>query len=275
MSPTGNETSQRKLEALIWMEETGSSIRKAAEEFGISKTVLGRALKSLNGVSPSEFKEQGKSFTPQGAPTILTLEEESLIADTILESQKNMHCYTRAGVKSLALYIVRKRPPEVRKQDDVAIASWEERGMASNKWLNLFLKRHPELSQRVADPICRERAHITKPMVDDFFLRIKPLLEKTAPGWIFNCDETGWNIFKEKVLVIAQKGSRSARRAENTDRRGISLMLCVSAAGVVLSVLVIIPGVARRAPAWLAREGLKWSDTETTRTMRFIQQVKI
>ena len=53
-----------------------------------------------------------------------------------------------------------------------------------------FLKRHPELTVRVASLIKRGRARVSHDDVNEFFRRFEKLMEGILPDNIFNYDET-------------------------------------------------------------------------------------
>ncbi|WAR16826.1 hypothetical protein MAR_031420 [Mya arenaria] len=66
----------------------------------------------------------------------------------------------------------------------------------SNKWMRCFMKRHPELSERMAEYLDKARASMSTPEVmDTFFSFWGEIIAKYAPQnkpeQIFNCDETG------------------------------------------------------------------------------------
>ena len=69
-----------------------------------------------------------------------------------------------------------------------------EAKMAGKKWLQKFLRRHPQLSFRKPQLISMARVQaFTKENVGLFFNLLKPQLEKIQfrAHRIFNCDETG------------------------------------------------------------------------------------
>jgi hypothetical protein len=53
-----------------------------------------------------------------------------------------------------------------------------------------FLKRHPELTVRVASLIKRGRARVSHNDVNEFFNRFEKVMEGVLPANIFNYDET-------------------------------------------------------------------------------------
>lgn len=69
---------------------------------------------------------------------------------------------------------------------------------AGYDWLKGFIKRHPDLSLRVPEKTSATREMgFNKPVVKTFF-RLLELLDtyKFEPHQVFNCDETGINLYQ-------------------------------------------------------------------------------
>ncbi|WAR23793.1 hypothetical protein MAR_037462 [Mya arenaria] len=97
----------------------------------------------------------------------------------------------------------------------------------SNKWMRCFMKRHPELSERMSTP----------EVMDTFFFFRGEIIAKyalqTKPEQIFNCDDTGWTgRDKSAVRVIGEREGHVFRKKMSGSGH-ITAQVCMSASGKV------------------------------------------
>lgn len=122
---------------------------------------------------------------------------------------------------------------------------------ASKSWVNDFMVRH-HLTQRLCQPWEHARqAHTNKSLIDEFFKILKTAItrceadsdEPLTANDIFNLDETGFdrNIAKNK-MVIVKKHSGRVRSLSSGSGAHVTMVNCISAAGVALKPYFIMKG---------------------------------
>lgn len=94
---------------------------------------------------------------------------------------------------------------------DLHLESKFPNGMPGKKWLNLFLQRNPEISDRKPEKLSKVRANVTEQYIRSWFSEVKDYAEKNNltevlldPSRIFNLDETAFFLCPKtgKVLGI-------------------------------------------------------------------------
>jgi hypothetical protein len=119
-------------------------------------------------------------------------------------------------------------------------------------WMSRFLARHPSLSIRHAQllDVSRYRAS-TVDVVTAYYNNLVSIINQFPPEAIWNADETGICAQgRRPPRVICPKGLR-ANVVRSTDRENVSILACISAAGVALPPMYIYAGVRRK---------LQWSN---------------
>jgi transposase-like protein len=112
-----DESVQKAMDSVI---RTKMSIRKAAEKYNITKSTLHRKLK-------------GQNLNPHGGQTVLTVEEESMLVQGLLETAKcglNLQKHDVCLLVQCYLDIIRRK--ETRFKNN----------MPGVDWVRNFLKRH-------------------------------------------------------------------------------------------------------------------------------------
>lgn len=99
----------------------------------------------------------------------------------------------------------------------------KEKKMAGYDWLQLFLKRYPELSIRKAEGVSIARAlGMCKERVGDYFQLLKDVMTTynliNTPGKIYNVDETGLQLNNNPGKIIATKGSRTVYQITSSEK---------------------------------------------------------
>lgn len=126
---------QRILEAVKWYNQSSNaSIRSTAKRFGLSRTTLDRRLK--NGLSRELANQRLQK---------LTARQEHALADWIAAQDRLGAAPTHAQVREFATRVLHESgsPDEIIGQ----------------RWTSRFLKRHSEISAKLAHPITAQRGH--------------------------------------------------------------------------------------------------------------------
>lgn len=174
--------------AISAVAQEGTSVRRAAETYGVPKSTLGDRISGriVHGAS-------------SGASRFLTdVEEEELVAFILGCSSI---CYSKT-IKEI-LVVVQRTLKLCGVHKDVSYGWWES-----------FRKRHPNLTLRVATSLSKARVLASNQVVLDYYfdlleetLRENGLIDK--PYQIFNMDETGMALDTKPVKTIHTVGSQN------------------------------------------------------------------
>ena len=168
--------------------EKGVSVRKAAELYNVPRS-------TLHDKANGKTAEDARS----GPQPYLSPEEEEELTSFLLQAAKIGYPYTRKQIIALVQQIVHNKGITTT---------------ITNGWWERFLKRHPQLTLRVAVPLSYARAMASDPeVIDRYFdlledcLQSNGLLNK-APC-IFNCDETGVPLDPKCMKIVDKVGSKN------------------------------------------------------------------
>ena len=173
-----------------------------------------------------------------GRKPILPLELEKDLERYCLEMEDKYYGLTRNDIKRMAYCLA------IRNNLQHPFSKQKE--SAGRKWLNLFLKRHPNLSVRKPQPVSDARIKgFTPENVSKFFSILEPELVKINfnPNKIFNVDETGITVVQHKTTkIIGMKGKRKISSLSSAERGAlVTAVMCMSAAGQFVPPMLVFP----------------------------------
>ena len=117
--------------------------------------------------------------------------------------------------------------------------------MASDDWFSHFMKRHPELSVRCAQPTSLSRAtRFNETNVGSFFDNLETVLAKYKfeAKDIYNIDETGITTVQKPNRIVAKKGMRQVGALTSAERGQLVTVTCgVNALGNCIPPMFIFP----------------------------------
>lgn len=206
-----SETLQQAIKAL----DTGISLRKAANAYGVPVATLARRKNN-----PDVIK------TKTGPPTVLSDAEEDDIVNWILYRANRGYPVTKTEL----LDCVQKYILTLKKQTPFI------NNRPSRHWYEGFRKRHPNLSIRTPQHLSLSRAGVTREDLKEWFdeqekyLTSKNLLN-ISPQRVFNCDETNILLCPNSEKVLTEKGSRSVYKVTDGGKESLTALFMYSAAG--------------------------------------------
>lgn len=199
-----------------------------------------------------KYKKQNRT----GAPTVLSQKEEALIVDWVIMMAQIGFPVT----KDILVQSVRKLVAELGR------ANKFKEGYPGRHWFEGFLKRNPEISKRVCQPLTTARVSATEEKIKAWFRRVQQYFENNDlsevlkdPSRIFNCDESAFFFCPKGQAVLTRKGSKSVYcRSGNDDKECLTLLLGASADGKLMPTLALFP--YKRLPGnILAKYPKNWS----------------
>ena len=210
--------SNESMDKAITAAERGTSVRKAAEMFGVPRSTL-----------HDHISGKVELYAKQGPKPYLTTEEEEELANFLLRCARIGYPHTRQQVIGLVQEVVNSKDMEV---------------VVTNGWWERFLQRHSYLTLRTAVPLSYVRAMASD---RDSLERYYDLLEETLrsneifddPTRIFNCDETGMPLNPKPLKVVSEVGNKNPCNVTGNLRSQITVLACTSAAGYPLPPFII------------------------------------
>jgi hypothetical protein len=210
--------SERCLEEALAAITSGSlTQRDAALKYKIPRSTLKSKLK-------------GKHNRNAGGQTVFTSEQEEKFAQyTIAMSTFGFPIDTfdlRCIIKS---YLDRKGRTVKKFKSN----------MPGKDWTDSFLKRHSELTVRLASNIKRKRAQVGVETIEEYFANLSNELSGVPPENVWNYDETNLTDDPGSRKIITKRGCKYPERMINSTKTATSLMFCGNAAGEVIPPYVV------------------------------------
>ena len=205
------------------------SVKAASKKYAIPRTTLTRHVK--NKVTAPGTKKLGKF------QTVFSIEVEKQLVNNIKEMQIRFFGLTRENLCSLAF--------EYATANNINNPFNKQKKAAGKDWLDLFLKRHPELSLRQPEATSVARATgFNKIQVARFYSLLKGLIEENdiPAEKIFNIDETGMSTVQKPGKIIAQKGLKQVGKLTSAERgKTVNAICCMNSLANFIPPLFIFP----------------------------------
>lgn len=103
--------------------------------------------------------------------------------------------------------------------------------MPGEGWFNGLMKRHPQLTIKLAENTKRVRAAVTYEIVDQYFRNVADIIRDIPPQNVVNYDETNFVDDPGAVKVVMKKGSKHAYRTLDTTKSSTTVMFAIAADG--------------------------------------------
>ena len=216
----------------VMLVTSGTSVRKAAAEKGVSKSALCRYVRKYH-CNPEAV------LTPNYTHSqVFSTEQEHTFAEYLETCSRMFHGLTPKHVRKLAYEMACINKRNVPQK-------WVEETSAGADWFTGFLHRHPNLSVRSPEATSLARATaFNEHNIQAYFDQLEPLVAKLSSGGrvIYNLDETGCTTVPRVPKVVAQKGVKQVGQVTSRER-GELVTLCgiVSATGVTLPPVFVFP----------------------------------
>lgn len=204
------------------------NLNKASFHFNIPKSTL-------------SMKLQGKTIEGRrmGPFPVLSFEEEKLLEDWIVGKAKIGFAMHKEDVKD-AVYNVMKQTG--RKNPFI-------NNRPGEKWVTLFLKRHPRITQRNTEIISKGKACLTEDSIRQWFQELQNYLEEeNCPDLplcgdrIYNADETGVECCPKTGKVMGPKNYRDFYTiAPGKEKESITVLANFSASGKKVPPMIVFP----------------------------------
>lgn len=208
--------SEESLAAAVDAVKAGMSQKAASLQFKVPRTTI---VDKVNENHPMKH----------GHPTVLSKEDEQLIAETLGVVSDWGFPLTPKDLAGVISGFVRRQGREVRQ--------WKN-NVPGYDFIKSFAKRN-NLSNRLATNIKQQRAAVGRHQISEFFKNIEPHLKNVLPSNIFNYDETNVTDDPGAKKVLVPRGRKRVERIKEHSRTSISLMICGNAEGQLLPPMVV------------------------------------
>lgn len=224
MAPKKNYTPSDMAHALELIAN-GKPVAAVSRETGIPRTTL-------------IYKSSGKSpaVCGMGPPTILTAQEETFLVQWIMLIQQRHFPIT----KTMLLDSVEKIIKKTKRQNPF------KNNRPGDKWFKSFLRRHPELSSRVAQNLTPARENVTEKQIRHWFDEVREYLNSSnlfditnEPKRVFNADESAFYLNPKGSKVLARKGDKNIYSVGGDEKDNLTVLLTANAAGQVAPPMIL------------------------------------
>ncbi|XP_046665517.1 jerky protein homolog-like [Homalodisca vitripennis] len=218
--PVDEEAIKRALDAVA----KGMSIRKAAEQFKISKSALHRYAKKARSGRKLTFKKKG-------GQTALDSKLEQEISASLSKCGEWGYPLSTFDVRCYVKYHLDREGKNVSKFKN---------NFPGADWADGFLSRHKAiLSQRMCQNIKRSRAKLSPKVINDYFDELKDTVTDVPPDMIINYDETALSDDPGRRKLIFKRGCKYPERVVNKSKSNVSVMFAATASGKMLAPYII------------------------------------
>lgn len=215
------------------------SLRVAAEQFGISKSTLGRHVHKR---SQSDSRRAGR-------PCSLQPEEEQVIVEAAQEFSRRGTPLSRSCLRDLVMVLVKSFSPSRRSETQF------RNDKPSPKFISNFLNRHPELCVRRRANLEESRANAMSPEnIAEHMVRIGKIymhFNIKHSSQVFNLDESGVSVRsanrgRSKAIFSSGRRTNCVDLKWSGNAEHVTIMPVVAADGEIYSPVVVLPGKNRK-----------------------------
>ena len=240
MPPTKNNFKKYTVDAMknaIEAVRRGASVSYASKQYGIPRVTL-------------MYKVKGKYDVDcrMGPDTVLKAEEETLLVTWLFTIADAGFPATRLQLlDSVQILMEKLKRPNVFKNN-----------RPGQKWYQCFLRRHPELAERLAQNLTKSRADVSEEKLRKWFEEIQQYLKSKNlenvledPSRIFNCDESAFFLAPKGIKCLVKKGDKTVYNViNNNDKECLTCLITANAAGALLPPMIMFN--YERIPASIA-----------------------
>ncbi len=136
-----------------------------------------------------------------------------------------------------------------------------KKGRPGREWFQGLKRRHPEFVLRRPEPTSLVRLRAVNPVIiNNYFQALDETLSALGlhekPDFIWNADESGFQLQHQPQMVCARKGAKAIPGRTAMSKESISVMVCGNAAGNKLPPMVVIRGkTSKSLNSWAVAAG--------------------
>lgn len=215
---------------------TVSDVQRALEEIqkGTSIFAASKAFKVPYATLLSRVKGSYSVHTRPGPKSVLNHEEEKELVQWIFHLSKCGFPVTKEHLLDSVQNIVKKTNRSTPFTN----------GRPSKHWYQAFLRRNPELSEKMCQNLTKARAGVTEQNLKGWFSEVKSYLisknlHDVSPERIFNLDESAFFLSPKIGKVLVRKGEKAVYNICGSDKECYTALIGGNAAGQLLPTMVV------------------------------------
>lgn len=227
---------ESSMETALHAVKNGMSVFKASKEFKVPRTTLYYKYKG-------KYPEQRK----MGRATYLTPREEDGLVKWVLHMKECGFPVTKDQLLESVQVILKKLPRETPFTE----------GKPGRHWYESFLKRHPQICERVSQNLTMNRANVTEENLKGWFDEVASYLKKNNyldiledEVRVFNMDETAFFLNPKGNKVLANKGDRTVYSKSGDEKECLTTLIGGNAAGSLVPPMIVFS--YERIPSYLS-----------------------
>lgn len=233
---------------------TAEDISRALQEISNGVPVAVVARKSGIPRTTLIYKSTGKSpkECTMGPPPVLSTNEETILVNWILCLQKKHFPVTKSMLIDSVEKIIRDTKRKTPFKDH----------RPGYKWYHGFLRRHPEISERLAQNLTPAMENVTEDQIRNWFEEIKEYLVQKKifeitndPRRVFNADESAFYLNPKGNKVLVGRGDKNIYSAGGDEKDNLTVLITANAEGTIAPPMVVFK--YSRVPGYIAESILK------------------
>lgn len=222
---------KRKLPSRTYANFDPKTLEKALEDIR-SKTLSIRSASAKYKISIATLsrKIRNKHMKKIGRPTVLLADEENKIVEGLLiAAEWGFPLTTRDLQDVVHSYLEKGGRSEPRFSSNYP----------GRDWVYQFRSRHPELTNRLAENIKRNRAEVSYETISTYFEHLERSLDGVAPNAIVNYDESNLSDDPGRSKVLVRRGVKHPERCLDSSKMSTTIVVACTASGQLLPPYVI------------------------------------
>lgn len=206
-------------QAVMDVKNNVFTLRRAAEHYGINYSVIYRHLK------------KGDAIKSHGGQTCLSNGEERILIDRLKICAEWGYPIDVLNLRVIIKEFLDRKGKHVTKFKS---------NLPGKEFIYSFLKRHKnELSHRMCQNIKRNRAAVSREVINDYFDCLEKELQGLPPQNIVNFDETNLCDDPGRKKIITKRGCKYPERLMNSTKASTSVMFSAAGDGSILPPYVV------------------------------------
>jgi len=193
----------------------GKSLRSASKEFKIPYATLHSRIKRTYAID-----------VKRGPESILNENEEKELVKWIFHASKCGFPIIKEHLLDSVQNIIKKRKRSTPFTNE----------RPGKHWYKAFLRRNPELSEKMCQNLMKRRANVTEEALKEWFSEVKTFLNSKnhldiGPNRIFNLDESAFFFSPKSSKVLVRKGEKAVYNVCGNDKECYTSLIAGNAAG--------------------------------------------
>ncbi|KAJ8946287.1 hypothetical protein NQ314_008912 [Rhamnusium bicolor] len=130
-------------------------------------------------------------------------------------------------------------------------------GRPGRHWYEAFLKRHPEVSQRMSQNLTSNRANVSEENIRLWFKEVETYLKDNKyldivsdPSRVFNTDETAFFLNPKGGKVLARRGEKAVYSRSGDEKECLTTLITGNAAGDLTPPMIVFS--YERIPSYIS-----------------------